>query len=301
MNFLKVTFPLSGVTTWIFLPPLITFLLAFFGVMGGITGAFLLLPFQFSILGYQTPGVSATNLLYNLLTIPPALWRFRKERRFYAPLALLMLSGVIPGLFLGYLVRIHWLASPQRFRLLVGMVLLYLCSRILKDLRKGQRKVDPARNASSIEYLPREGGYLRFRFGATVYRVPILSTLIICLLVGTVSGAYGIGGGAILAPYLVSILRLPVHAVAGATLASTFGASVCGVLFYTLGPGSGPLTRPDWALGLLFGLGGLAGAYLGARCQKYVPERPIKWGLFLATGLGALKYLWPYLLLLLKG
>ena len=33
---------------------------------------------------------------------------------------------------------------------------------------------------------------------------------------------------------------------------------------------------PDWTLGLLFGLGGLAGMYAGARCQKYIPARPIR-------------------------
>jgi uncharacterized membrane protein YfcA len=33
---------------------------------------------------------------------------------------------------------------------------------------------------------------------------------------------------------------------------------------------------PDWHLGLLFGLGGVLGMYLGARNQKYVPARLIK-------------------------
>jgi uncharacterized membrane protein YfcA len=36
------------------------------------------------------------------------------------------------------------------------------------------------------------------------------------------------------------------------------------------------LTQPDWALGLLFGLGGFAGMYFGARFQKHVPQRTLK-------------------------
>jgi len=28
---------------------------------------------------------------------------------------------------------------------------------------------------------------------------------------------------------------------------------------------------PDWFLGIMFGLGGMAGMYLGARFQKFVP------------------------------
>jgi uncharacterized protein len=48
---------------------------------------------------------------------------------------------------------------------------------------------------------------------------------------------------------------------------------------------------PDWLLGILFGLGGMLGMYLGARCQKHVPARAIKWmlaGIIIAT---ATKYL----------
>ena len=92
--------------------------------------------------------------------------------------------------------------------------------------------------------------------------------------------AYGIGGGAILAPVLVAVFRLPVHAIAGATLASTFSTSVLGVAAYTwlapvLAPDAPPAS-PDWALGLLLGAGGFAGIYLGARFQKHVPERWIQ-------------------------
>ena len=52
---------------------------------------------------------------------------------------------------------------------------------------------------------------------------------------------------------------------------------------------------PDWMLGLLFGLGGMAGMYCGARCQKYVPAKYIKWMLALVIIGTALKYLIDYL------
>ena len=38
----------------------------------------------------------------------------------------------------------------------------------------------------------------------------------------------------------------------------------------------GHYVGPDWTLGVLFGLGGLAGMYAGARCQKHLPERPVR-------------------------
>ena len=40
--------------------------------------------------------------------------------------------------------------------------------------------------------------------------------------------------------------------------------------------GPGVAVRPDWLLGILFGVGGLVGMYVGARLQRYLPARWIK-------------------------
>jgi uncharacterized membrane protein YfcA len=47
--------------------------------MVGISGAFLLLPFQMSVLGYVGPSVSATNLVFNLYAAPGVVWRYAHE------------------------------------------------------------------------------------------------------------------------------------------------------------------------------------------------------------------------------
>ncbi|HDZ90751.1 MAG TPA: sulfite exporter TauE/SafE family protein, partial [Deltaproteobacteria bacterium] len=91
---------------------------------------------------------------------------------------------------------------------------------------------------------------------------------------------YGVGGGAIVAPFLIAIFCLPIYAIAGAALLGTFLTSIAGVIFYTLiAPvyaHTGLAIAPDWKLGILFGIGGLGGMYCGARVQKYFPARLIK-------------------------
>jgi hypothetical protein len=72
-------FATSGVETWLWLPPLAAFVVSFFGSMVGISGAFLLLPFQMSVLGYVGPSVSATNLVFNLYATPGGVWRYAHE------------------------------------------------------------------------------------------------------------------------------------------------------------------------------------------------------------------------------
>lgn len=42
--------------------------------MVGISGVFLLMPFQMSVLGYAGPSASATNLVFNLFATPAAYY-----------------------------------------------------------------------------------------------------------------------------------------------------------------------------------------------------------------------------------
>jgi hypothetical protein len=118
----------------------------------------------------------------------------------------------------------------------------------------------------------------KFEFQDEVYNCSTSGIFILSLIVGLVGGIYGIGGGAIIAPFLVAIYRLPVYAIAGATLVGTFVTSIFGVLFYQLiAPfyeTSSMTVSPDWALGALFGFGGLFGIYLGAKVQRFVQ---VKW------------------------
>jgi len=100
---------------------------------------------------------------------------------------------------------------------------------------------------------------------------------LLAFVVGIIGGTYGIGGGAIIAPFCVAVFHLPVYTVAGAALLGTFITSVAGVFFYSVIPvTTGMVVSPDWLLGILFGAGGFAGMYCGARLQKFVPQKYLK-------------------------
>jgi len=84
---------------------------------------------------------------------------------------------------------------------------------------------------------------------------------------------------------------LPVHGVAGAALFGTPVTSVVGVALYQFLPAPpGIQTQPDWALGILFGLGGLAGMRVGARTQKFIRQRAVELGLAVVLALLAGSY-----------
>ena len=283
MDWLAVAFPVSGVQTWLWLPPLVAFVVSFFTSMVGISGAFLLLPFQMSILNYTAPSVSATNLVYNLVATPGGVYRYLREGRMVWPLAWVIVAGTLPGIVIGYYLRVRYLPDPRAFKLFVGTVLLYIGYRGMAEFlpRLGKTRPDAAKAGqpavTAIRMLEFSLARASFAFGEQVFSFGVPGMFLLALAVGVIGGTYGIGGGAIIAPFCVALFGLPVHAVAGAALAGTLVTSVAGVALYSLLPAPpGLATHPDWALGLLFGAGGFAGMYLGARFQKRVPQKTLK-------------------------
>ncbi len=275
LNAFKAYFSVSGVETYIFVPPAVAFIISFFTSMAGVSGAFLLLPFQMSVLGFTTPSVSSTNFLYNLVGIPGGAYRYTREKRMLWPLVACTVLGTVPGVLLGYVIRILYLPEPRNFKFFVGVVLLYIGYRLLKGMNKNRTKSSPETLKITNITVSLKRISFQFRDEKVSFSVPVV--FFMSLLVGIVGGIYGIGGGAIISPFLVSVLGLPVYVVSGAVLMGTFSTSVFGLVFYSLLPLKGGSTAPpDWGLGVLFGLGGLAGMYLGARLQKYVPEQAIK-------------------------
>lgn len=286
MEFLYVTFPVSGVETWIFLPPLVAFVVSFFTSMGGVSGAFVLLPFQMSVLNYTAPSVSGTNQLFNVVAIPSGVWRYVREKRMVWPLTWAVVIGTLPGVFIGAWVRIAYLPDPKSFKFFAGLVLCYIGIRLAIDVLKTKRGGSPAKdnnasgNADTFTVTDTRFSLRRvaFKFGGEPFSFPVPGTLALCFGVGIVGGIYGIGGGAIIAPFFVAVFHLPVYTVAGAALMGTFVTSVAGVFIYqALAPFYADMAiAPDWSLGILFGIGGFGGMYLGARCQKYMPAYLIK-------------------------
>jgi uncharacterized membrane protein YfcA len=247
----------------------ISFLIATVTTPVGVSGAVFLIPVQLSLLHTPSPAVTPTNLLYNLIAIPGALLRFHREGRLVGPLTRLLILGTLPGVVAGAVIRVELLSGGQAFLLVVAAVLIPL------------------------------GAWLAFGRPPTPAAAPDRDRrrqiVALSLVVGTIGGIYGIGGGSILGPILVSF-GFSILEVAPAALAATFLTSIAGILTYAaLSLGGNGDIAPDWAVGVGMGLGGLAGANLGVRLQQRLPERTLRRGLgLLALALG-LRYVLQFI------
>ena len=306
-----IFFETSGVELQWWLPPLITFFIGFIVSTGGLSGAFVLLPFQVSILGFTTPAVTSTNHLYNVISIPSGVYRFFKEKRMLWPLAGVIVAGTLPGVALGSWLRVAHLPDPAAFKLFVGCVLLFISSRMVWEaamrpvLYKIGWMTPEEKTENKVTITPVTDTTFTFReisftFSDQCYSVNVPIIFVLSAFVGVIGGAYGVGGGAIIAPFLITVFGLPVYCTAGATLLGTFATSLFAVGFFTwLAPmyaqAATPVS-PDWALGGMFGLGGFFGIYLGARLQRFFPQNLIKAVLGIGICTLALRYIIGYFL-----
>jgi len=224
------------------------FIISAIATPAGISGAVLLLPFQVSVLGTPSPAVTPTNLLYNVVSTPGALYRYRRQHQTGGRLALILITGTLPGVIAGSVIRVELVPGPRVFDLLVVALLLPL--GVWLAATRPTRGHDPARPTRHIP-------------------APVL--IVLAALTGCVGGIYGIGGGAVLAPILIGSGR-PAAEVAPAALASTFVTSLGGVLTFTLLSIREGSVAPNWPTGIALGIGGIAGGYLGARMQSRLPD-----------------------------
>jgi uncharacterized protein len=204
-----------------------------------------------------------------VVATPGAIYRYWRQGQTGGRLTRVLVAGTLPGVVAGSIIRVELLPGARVFDLVVGAVLTPLGAWIAWSRPKPQaRSVEPAHSIAP----------------------PVL--VLLSAVVGCVGGIYGIGGGSILAPILIGSGRQPSE-VAPAALAATFVTSVAGVITFTiLSIHQHAHVAPDWPTGLALGLGGLAGAYTGARIQSRLPDlliRRVMGVLVLAIGI---RYLW---------
>ena len=229
------------------------FAIAVLSTPAGISGAVLLLPFQVSVLGTPSPAVTPTNLLYNVVATPGALFRYWRQGQTGGRLALVLIAGTLPGVIAGSVIRVELLPGARVFDLVVAAVLVPLGTWLALT-----RATPPGTEPGPARAIP----------------LPVL--VLLAVVVGCVGGIYGIGGGSILAPILIGSGRKPSE-VAPAALASTFVTSAGGVIAFTiLSLHQHISVAPDWPTGIALGLGGLAGGYTGARLQSRLPDLLIR-------------------------
>ena len=99
---------------------------------------------------------------------------------------------------------------------------------------------------------------------------PVVARLaLIGLVAGVFSAVFGVGGGIVLVPLLISLVGMPTHSAAATSLGAILITATAGVILYAV--------RGEVRLGyaLLIGIPAVAGALVGTHVQQRLSGRAL--------------------------
>jgi len=103
----------------------------------------------------------------------------------------------------------------------------------------------------------------------------VFSLLLVGVLGGLLSGAFGVGGGIIMVPLLIWFLAMDQRRAAATSLVAIVPGAIAGTIQYLA------LGEVDVAAALLVAIGGVGGSLVGSRLLRSLPLRWLRW-LFIA-------------------
>ena len=263
------------------------FLSGLFGVGGG----FLLTPL---LVFYGIPSTVAVATTLSHITassISGALAQWRKRAIDFA-MAGVMLTGGFGGTLFGV-----WLFALMRRQgqmdlvvslsyavllSLVGGLMLHESWLALRAARSGNAL--PSRRASNRWIL---GLPLRMRFRQSRLYISVIPPIAIGFVVGTLSAIMGIGGGFIIVPAMIYLLRMPTNVVIGTSLVQIIGITATTTLLQATSN-----YAVDIVLAAILIAGGVVGAQFGTRAGAKLRGEQIRFLLALLVLAVALRLIW---------
>lgn len=238
--------------------------------MFGIGGGFLMTPLLIFVgIGPAVAVASvASHIAASSFSGALSYWR----RRAIDPmLAAVLLSGGIVGTALGVWVFTLLRALGQLDLMIalsyvvlltgVGGAMCWEGLRALLRARRGERVT--LRKSGSHGWI--HGLPLKMRFKRSKIYLSVIPIIVIGLGIGFIGAVMGIGGGFILIPLMIYILRVPTSTVIGTSMVLTLVTMVIATMLHAV---TNHLV--DAVLALILMIGGVTGAQFGARAGQRI-------------------------------
>jgi uncharacterized protein len=224
----------------------IAFIFSMFGQGGGSVYSPLLL-----LLGFTAIISTSTSLVLNLITSLSAGYIFYKKKMIDYKTSLIFAPGISLGAFAGGALS-KFVNTTFLLWLFVVLLVLVGTRMMYSYWEKEKTNVEPQK--------PFTAGWVTL-------------IAIVGLAVGFIAGLLGVGGGILIVPFMVYVLKTPTKIAAGSSHLIISFSALAGIL--------GHLTshRFDLPLVAMMGIAVLIGGNLGARVSMKVNTKMIKAGL----------------------
>lgn len=237
----------------------------FLSGMFGVGGGFLMTPLL--IFYGIPPGVAVATQASHITasSFSGVLAQFRRGA-VDAKMGLVLLGGGVIGSWIGVGIfrllretgQVEFVISAGYVLLLgsIGALMLNESVRVLRAARGGARTgVHRAGQHNWIHGLP-----LKMRFRRSKLYTSVIPPIILGFVVGILTAILGVGGGFVLVPAMIYLLKMPTNVVVGTSLFQILFVAAAATILHA----SNNYTV-DIILGSLLILGGVVGAQFGAR------------------------------------
>jgi len=156
------------------------------------------------------------------------------------------------------------------YLVMLGTIGILMLSESIGQWRRGaymaERRFEPIRGRAWVEMLP-----LRVRFPKSDIRVSLLVPVAFGMVAGILAAMMGVGGGFIMLPLMLYVLRMRIHVAAGTSLFQI----LCTCMLVTVLQAAQNHTV-DFVLAFLLAVGTTTGAMVGAKAGRRLRAEQLK-------------------------
>ncbi len=267
---MQIYLPIADLPVNIFLLLAMGAAVGFVSGMFGIGGGFLMTPLLIFV--GITPAVAVASVSSHIAasSFSGALSYWRR-RAIDPSLALVLMIGGTLGTALG-VSTFTLLRSLGQLDLMIALSYVALLTSVggvmfwegLRAIMRAHRGA-PATVRRPGSHVWIHGLPLKMRFKRSKIYVSVIPVIAIGIIIGFLGAVMGIGGGFILVPLLIYVLRVPTSTVIGTSMVLTLATMMIATMLHAM---SNHLV--DAVLALILMIGGVTGAQFGARAGQMI-------------------------------
>ena len=260
---MQIYLPIAEVSVDAFLLFGIGGVVGFLSGMFGVGGGFLITPLLFFI-GVPPAVAVATGANQVVASSVSGVLAQLKRKAVDFRMGLVLLAGGMAGSGVGIWV-FAWMTSRGQVDLFVqlsyvvflGLIGAMMLQESLRAFMRSRKPSAPIRRAHVHNWV--HGLPLKMKFRASGLYISVIPPLMVGALVGFLAAIMGVGGGFIMVPAMIYLLRMPTNVVVGTSLFQiVFVTAVTTILHAKQNH------TVDVVLAFLLMIGGVVGAQLGA-------------------------------------
>jgi uncharacterized membrane protein YfcA len=227
------------------------FFIGILASMVGVGGGVFIVPILTFFYAFSVSNATGTSLTAIIFTALASTFNYARQKRIYYRTGLVLATTSAPGAYLG-----GWVAgniNEKLLGLIFGIFLILVAARMIFTMIREKTQSKSLQSKTDKELLK--------------IRNTIIIGTSLGFFAGFASGLLGIGGGILIVPVMTYALGMPIHFATATSMFTIIFTATSGVAEYYQ---QGLVNLP---IALLFGLGTIIGAQVGATTSKKLSGR----------------------------